>query len=172
MGLYVSTSIFLISQFFSTSLNNDRFSSPTWKVEPEILICHNSHVSSYRVEKAARFWKNLGHPIGKITKAQVNNYDCAVGIPQFGVIMIDIPSQDFQFGEHLGLTKTWWRTDTGEILKSKIEIGNGSEETERILEHELGHALGFKDNSETGHMMNGSWNKGGFKKKGLQRNNP
>ena len=70
---------------------------------------------------------------------------------------------------HLGTTKTWWRTDTGEIFKAKIEIKVGWENRPRILEHELGHALGFKDNNSTGHMMNHAWDRGGYKKKGLQR---
>ena len=35
--------------------------------------------------------------------------------------MIDIPSQNLIL-EHLGTTRTWWRTDTGEVFKAKIEI--------------------------------------------------
>ena len=95
---------------------------------------------------------------------------CVTGTPPYGTIMIDIPSQSFQFGNHLGTTKTWWRTDTGEVFKAKIEIKVGWENKPRVLEHELGHALGFKDNSITGHMMNHTWNRGGYGKRKLERN--
>ena len=54
-------------------------------------------------------------------------------------------------------------------LVPKIEIKIGWENKPRVLEHEIGHALGFKDNNTTGHIMNHAWNRGGYKKKGLQR---
>ncbi len=159
MGLY--TGLLLVAQLFS--------GTPHWTMAPNILICNNSGATEYRVNKAVRFWVALGHSFGEVYKAPRENIYCASGEPPFATIMIDIPSQDFNFGSHLGTTKMWWHTGTGEILKSKIEIKTGWEASERILEHEIGHALGFKDNSITGHMMNRAWTRGGYKKKGLQR---
>jgi len=158
MGMYVG--FMLAVQVFT--------GTPSWQETPDILICHNSGASVYRVERALSFWKNLGHSFGTVKKADRHNMSCVMGEPPYGTIMIDIPSQDFEFGNHLGSTKTWWRTDTGEAFKAKIEIKTGWEDTERILEHEIGHALGFTDNSVTGHMMNGVWAQGGYRKKGLQ----
>ena len=162
MGLY--TGFLLVAQLFN--------GTPSWTMVPNILICNSSRATEYRVEKATVFWKTLGHSFGEIYKAPRDNMHCVSGEPPFATIMIDIPSQDFNFGSHLGTTKMWWHTGTGEILKSKIEIKTGWESSERIIEHEIGHALGYKDNSITGHMMNRAWTKGGYKKKGLQRQQP
>ena len=93
---------------------------------------------------------------------------CVTGEPNYGEIIIDIPSAGFQYGQQLGSTATYWRTDTGEILKAKIEIAGGWESTERVLEHELGHALGLKDNNHAGHIMNKSWISGGTNSKGTE----
>ena len=140
-----------------------------WEVPPNITICPSSGLSVYRVERATRFWETLGYEFGSIRKIKESNYSCATGIPSFNEIMIDIPSQDFNFGEHLGSTRNWWVTSTGEILKSKIEIVSGWEDSQRIIEHELGHALGFKDNNVSGHMMNRAWTKGGYNSRGLRK---
>ena len=159
MEFYVG--LMLVAQIFS--------GTQYWAEAPNILICNNSGATEYRVNKAVSFWEALGYSFGTVTKALKGNMSCATGEPPYDTIMIDIPSQDFNFGTHLGTTKIWWNTTTGEIIKSKIEIKSGWELSERIIEHEIGHALGHKDNSITGHMMNGAWTKGGYNKKGLRR---
>ena len=140
-----------------------------WDKTPNILVCASSNATLSRVKKAANFWAKLGYDFGSITQAETANYSCAIGTPLNNQILIDIPSQDFSFGDHLGTTKTWWRTDTGEILKAKIEILPGWENTERILEHEIGHALGWTDNHITGHIMNRSWSMGGHGTRGVRK---
>ena len=50
------------------------------------------------------------------------------------------------------------------------ELQGDHDATIGIISHELGHALGFKDNSITGHMMNHTWNRGGYGKRKLERN--
>jgi hypothetical protein len=153
----------LVTQIFTGSLFWDKDKAP------DIMICNNSGASVYRVKKAVSYWQSLGYSFGSVYKVSRDNISCITGIPLYSTIMIDIPSQGFNFGKHLGTTKTWWLTNSGEILKAKIEIQPGWELSERVIEHEIGHALGFKDNSIVGHMMNGAWIKGGYKKKGLQR---
>ena len=159
MGAYIGC--MLVAQLFT--------GTPSWDTTPNILICHNSGVTAPRIERALGFWRALGHSFGDVTIALRHNMSCVTGEPPYGTIIIDIPSQDFKCSNHLGSTKTWWRNDTGEVFKAKIEIKTGWESTERILEHEIGHALGFSDNSITGHMMNGTWTMGGVRKKWLQR---
>ena len=138
-------------------------------MKPDIIVCSDSRVSNLRIDRATEFWKALNHDFGTVTRVSRDNMACVTGEPDYGTIMIDIPSQNFDFSSHLGTTKTWWRTDTGEIFKAKIEIKIGWENKPRVLEHELGHALGYKDNNTTGHLMNHEWARGGYKKKGLQR---
>ncbi len=147
----------------------DKTIKQQWHNRPNITICPSSRLSLYRLKRATAFWESLGYEFGVLQKVERNDYNCATGEPRYNEILIDIPGQDFQFGDHLGTTRTWWRTDTGEILKSKIEIVNGWENSERIIEHELGHALGFKDNNITGHMMNRSWTAGGYNKRDLNK---
>jgi len=161
VGYYVGVGLMLVTNTFAVE--------PAWQIKPDIVICSDSRVSNLRIERATEFWKTLNHQFGVVARVSIDNMACVNGEPQYGTIMIDIPSQNFDFSDHLGTTKTWWRTDTGEIFKAKIEIKNGWENKPRVLEHELGHALGYKDNNTTGHLMNHEWTRGGYKKKGLQR---
>jgi len=161
VGYCVGVALLLATNIFATK--------PTWQIKPDIVVCSDSRVSNLRIDKATEFWKALNHDFGTVTRVSRDNMACVTGEPDYGTIMIDIPSQNFDFSSHLGTTKTWWRTDTGEIFKAKIEIKIGWENKPRVLEHELGHALGFKDNNTTGHLMNHEWARGGYKKKGLQR---
>ena len=161
MGYCVGVAFLLVTNLFATK--------PTWDIKPDIIVCSDSRVSNLRIDRATDFWKALNHDFGTVTRVSRDNMACVTGEPDYGTIMIDIPSQNFDFSSHLGTTKTWWRTDTGEIFKAKIEIKIGWENKPRVLEHELGHALGYKDNNTTGHLMNHEWARGGYKKKGLQR---
>ncbi len=161
MGYCVGVAFLLVTNLFATK--------PTWDIKPDIIVCSDSRVSNLRIDRATEFWKALNHDFGTVTRVSRDNMACVTGEPDYGTIMIDIPSQNFDFSSHLGTTKTWWRTDTGEIFKAKIEIKIGWENKPRVLEHELGHALGYKDNNTTGHLMNHEWARGGYKKKGLQR---
>ena len=91
-------------------------------MKPDIIVCSDSRVSNLRIDRATEFWKALNHDFGTVTRVSRDNMACVTGEPDYGTIMIDIPSQNFDFSSHLGTTKTWWRTDTGEIFKAKIEI--------------------------------------------------
>ena len=142
-----------------------------WERPPDILICPESNIKTERVRKATRYWNNLGYSFGSVQTALPGNFRCASGDPYMNEIIIDIPSQNFSFGQHLGTTRTWWRTDTGQIIKAKIEIATGWENEERVIEHELGHAIGWKDNTLRGHIMNRSWSAGGLNSRGLRNKN-
>jgi len=162
VGYCIGMAFLLVTNLFATK--------PTWDMKPDIIVCSDSRVTNLRIDRATDFWETLNHDFGTVTRVTRDYMPCVTGEPPYGTIMIDIPSQNFNFGTHLGTTKTWWRTDTGEILKAKIEIKIGWENKPRVLEHELGHALGFKDNNTTGHIMNHAWDRGGYNKKDLQRN--
>ncbi len=148
----------------------DPVQTAAWDVIPDIIICDGAPVSLQRVENAAEYWRHLGHNIGEVTVASHNNYGCINQIALVGTIQINLASQSFDMARQIGLTKTWSIKDTKEIFKSRIEVMSGWGDTERIMEHELGHALGFRDYNQTGHIMHSDWSRGGLNAKGLKNN--
>jgi len=140
-----------------------------WKVEPTIIICDGAPVKPARVEQAANFWRKLGYTIGEIVVADADDFSCLKDIVLHGEILINLASQDFHMSEHLAITRTWVHKDTNQILKAKIEIMSGWGDSERIMEHELGHAMGWRDYNQTGHLMHSEWIRGGHNIKGLKK---
>jgi predicted SprT family Zn-dependent metalloprotease len=69
----------------------------------------------------------------------------------------------------LATTTTWIDSETRKILKAKIVLKNQWANVERILEHELGHAFGWKDYNRTGHLMNHNWSLSGLDTADLEK---
>ena len=155
---------------FNAHLNSDISRHGQWSEPPNIVICPNGPVDVERVERAVTFWNELGYSFGDIRQIIGYYRPCTTGdvndIP-LNTILIDIPSQQFDMSRHVGWTRTGRYTATGEIVKAKIELMSIFGNSERVLEHEIGHALGFPDISYTGHVMHGSWSTGGYITAGL-----
>jgi hypothetical protein len=139
-----------------------------WRFDPEVLLCAGSPVTFNRTERAINYWKKLGYVFREPQQAPRDSFACATGNVPYNTIMIDIPSQNFKMGKHIGSTRTW-RSEGTQIFKAKIEIIPAWGDSERILEHELGHALGWNDVARTGHIMNGTWSLGGYNSIGLKK---
>jgi hypothetical protein len=142
-----------------------------WRQSPTVIVCNSINIKPIRLKSALKFWEDLGYTFDRVYFASRQNYVCASGVPAKNQIMIDIPSTGFPFEKHIGNTKTWYNKENGEIMKVKIEIVHGWSGSARILEHELGHALGWKDFAQTGHIMNGVWARSGYTTKGLEKKN-
>lgn len=139
-----------------------------WRSDPEILLCGRTPVTFARAKRAISYWKRLGYAFRGPEQAPQDSFACATGKVPYNTIMIDIPSQSFKMGKHIGSTRTW-RSGGTHIFKAKIEIVPAWGDSERILEHEIGHALGWDDITHTGHIMNGTWSLGGYNSRGLKK---
>ena len=148
------------------------FGPPTqngaWQEIPTIIVCASAPVKIERVKHGVDFWKNLGYNIGEVIYADEDDFSCERGIVLYGDILIDVMDHNSNSRSHLGTTRTWADTKSGEIFKAKIEVMSGWGDTERIIEHELGHALGWRDYNQLGHLMHSEWSKGGYRTQGLK----
>lgn len=145
-----------------TLLSKDR--SNVWQMNPGVTVCGNSGVSMTRASKAIKYWEMLGYKFDYIRMDhQINCHT-----PRYGEIIITLPEQDFNFNEHLASTRTTISNKTKEIVKAKIQIYPKSAQKERVLEHEIGHALGWPHINQPYHIMNSNWHSGGHNSSGLR----
>jgi hypothetical protein len=138
-----------------------------WKEPPNIIICDGTKISKTRIKNAIAFWERLGYSFGEIFE-----FSCPYDTQYHGAIYIMEPSSGFSF-TLLANTHTAYAEfpdKRKEIIGSWIEIPNNNITRARILEHEIGHAIGFQHTIERYHIMNKEFEKGGNRTSGLNSN--
>ena len=142
-----------------------------WAIEPDIRICPNAGISPDRVRQALVFWEDVGYRFREIIEAESTGAPCKAG---FGEIAFRVPTQqeisEALTDHRLGVTKTMIDRETAQIIKADIYFQHQmASHTPKIVEHELGHALGWKHHSRASHIMHPNLAKGGLSRIGMER---
>ena len=135
----------------------------TWEVEPKIRVCASTKLTMYKVESAVKYWEKLGYNFKYVYKDYI--IDCMH--PRYGEIIITLPEAGFS-GHHMASTRIYTSNRTGQIVMAKIFILPKNGNKERVLEHELGHALGWSHYNQKMHIMHPTWKYGGYNSYGLK----
>ena len=137
-----------------------------WSVNPTLRVCEDSGVPMYRAARAVKYWEHLGYEFDGVFRGSFST--CMN--PKFGEIVITIPEAGFS-SDHMAATRLYTHKKTGEIVKAKIFILPKNARKDRVLEHELGHALGWSHYSQRYHMMHPQWKYGGYDSYGIRKVN-
>ena len=137
-----------------------------WEEPPNIRVCATSEVSLSRVDRAVRYWNRLGYDFGLVRK----DYLSTCMNPRWGEIIITLPEAGFA-SSHMAATRLYTSNATGDIVKAKIFILPKNARKDRVLEHELGHALGWSHYRQRYHIMHPNWHYGGYDSYGLRQKN-
>jgi len=71
---------------------------------------------------------------------------------------------------HCGETALYLQGESHEILGARIYLRSGDGNSPGVIEHEFGHALGWKHFRKNGHLMHPALRNGGFDTQGLKNN--
>jgi len=138
----------------------------TWKNTPTIIVCEHAPISEVQISSAVAFWKNLGHKFFR-TQYKHDRLDKCNSSNPIGYIVIHL--------ETLGIL-----LDPGALAETHFYVNNNINSVEWaiiymrnsirpiILEHEIGHALGYLHYEKIGHLMNSTLAKGGWNTEGLE----
>lgn len=136
-----------------------------WGVDPTVVVCEYAPVSHMQIRSATKYWKNLGYRFEAVRYKDDPTGACTTDKP-WGYIVIHLVDKEAKMGE-TALAQTSFFVDnlTGKINWASIKMRPDVRET--VLEHELGHALGFLHFNRINHLMNQKWEMGGWDSLGL-----
>ena len=121
-----------------------------WTIPPDIVICDRV-ASEFRVRQAIRFWQRLGYSFGDVSSSN-DPLDCRK--EEIGKIKIMLPDSNTRMANNLAITNTERLVATGENIRATIVIHSFAVTKPLVLEHEIGHALGWQHSTRYGHLMN------------------
>tara|TARA_B100000700_G_scaffold256496_1_gene289769 strand:- start:706 stop:1287 length:582 start_codon:yes stop_codon:yes gene_type:complete len=155
-----------ISNFETLSLKNiNPARAGVWKRTPTVIVCPNAPLVKGEAEKAVKFWENLGYRFFR-TQYKYDPLNKCNQTDPVGYIVIHLVKQDLKMADDtLAVTHFYVDNDHKEVEWAVIYIKSNIEET--VLEHEIGHALGFLHYNKINHLMNQKWAQGGWDTEGL-----
>jgi len=136
-----------------------------WTENPNIILCKESGVTEQRLNRSLSYWKKLGYSFGNITISK-NPIECFNGGPS-GTISIILTTQEIGFNQ-IAVTRTFKNTKTKEIQKAIVFMNPAAAEKTLVLEHEIGHALGWDHYQSKYHIMNKHYENIGHNSSGLR----
>ena len=137
-----------------------------WERTPTVIVCEHAPITQRQIIKAVNFWKNLGHRFFSTQYKHDPMNKCLMDEPT-GYIVVHMVTAGIRLDEtSLAQTRFYVDNLTNKISYAKIYMRKDVRET--VLEHELGHALGFLHYNKINHLMNEKWAQGGWDKEGLE----
>lgn len=134
-----------------------------WETRPDIRVCADTGVDAFRMNRAVSFWEKLGYKFGSVIID--NSTTCMKAY--YGEILVTLPDSSFKTSQ-IAATRIYSRINTDKIVKAKIFIMPKDARKSRVLEHELGHALGWSHFNKKFHIMHSNWMLGGVDTRGLE----
>ena len=125
-----------------------------WETDPVVEICRmpaEMQIGS-AVMDAVDKWRGHGYRISDVTAEMNSSSPCQTGNAG-GHIVIEL---DVSIPNPLTYLMV---DDRGNIKWAKIKLPGAVKL--RVVEHEIGHALGWAHNDISGHIMNGVYSRGG-----------
>ena len=114
-----------------------------------------------------KYWERLGYEWGSVYLDE-GSIACRRG-GFTGEITVLLPEAGVaNFEEHIAVTRTAKIVDTGEIVKSQVFMTPHASDKLLVLEHELGHALGWNHHHARYHIMYPEWTSIGHNSRGLE----
>ena len=149
---------FILGFSIRLAWEGNQFIIAQWEDEPMVVICPDSRVTPLRVQRAIEWWGIREYKISHYHYDESNSI-CGVSTYLEGIIFIratgDTGHDFYAITSRLAFKE--------KMISASILLPNRHRDMPRLLEHELGHALGLGHVDVVGHMMHPVHEYGGEK---------
>ena len=133
-----------------------------WKHPPRIVVCASLPLEPERILHSFGWWVERGYDFSQV-ELDYDGFECMEHyIP--GAIMI---TRRYRDDRRVAETYTRMAVQSKTLLAARIELSTKAYRRERVLIHEIGHALGWTHTSKVGHLMNPIYQRGGWQDFGI-----
>lgn len=139
-----------------------------WTRTPTIIVCEHAPITTTQIAAAVKFWERQGYKFNRIQYKQDPMNKCADKSPEGYIIIHRVVAAIRLDDTSLAQTHFYVDNNTSTIDWAIIYMRSDLRPT--VLEHELGHALGFLHFNRINHLMNQKWEMGGWDTEGLRNN--
>ena len=136
-----------------------------WTEMPKFTFCKESRLTNQRARNGIRFWRRIGYNITDV-RYSVSDQECFRD-PENGEVMVKLVTSDTPIRNNLAVTSVYFRPDNNQIQYAIIYLIGGFANDERLIEHEIGHALGWSHYGRVRHIMNSDYSQTGTDNYGL-----
>lgn len=119
-----------------------------WSEPPDIVICDRITTVA-KITNALNFWRRIGYSFGSIT---IVDDIIACSSVEYNKIKIMLPT-NIDMKNNLAITRLYRHTPSKQNLYAVISIYPFTANKKLVLEHELGHALGWRHYNQKMHIM-------------------
>jgi len=139
--------VLLLSLLNTASAGNiTHLKMDSWSTHvPNIILCNNIQMPDRVINNAITQWRDRGMKIGKVIRKSCSK------TPNYGEIAFYV--DDKVVGSNAGYAIRNVYTGTNNIAYARIWIRSYNLDSTILIEHELGHGLGYTDTASSGSIM-------------------
>ena len=139
-----------------------------WHLTPTVIVCEHAPITQPQIRSAVQSWKNLGYRFFS-TQYKHDPLNKCLDSQPVGYITIHRVTSEITTQNPTALAETHFfvNENSNEIAWAIIYVRHDIKPT--VLEHEIGHALGFLHFNRAKHLMNEKWIRGGWDTDGLEK---
>ena len=147
---FLASFLLLISVSNAEDLSHLRVAK-WYSMTPNIVLCNGAQVDQAALDAAMTEWRNRGEKIGKLIRRSCDQK------PNKGEIGIYV-TDDMPVDESYGIAYRSYHFEheskyKNDIWCARILIDSQYTDSKILLEHELGHAFGFRDTDDRDSIM-------------------